>query len=78
MQQLLRKCEMALYGMAVCSFTMNKWGESLRDIETALLYDPDNARFQFLKARLLFNFYGACKTWQRDVIEYCLNLLKEI
>lgn len=50
--------------MAVCEFILREWSEALRDIEAALILDPKNCHYLFLKAKILQDWFSSPQGWE--------------
>jgi hypothetical protein len=64
--------------MAYCSFALQEWQVCLRDIEAALTVHTKNTHYEFLKIKALAACYGQSKSWEGEIIEECLKMLKSI
>lgn len=60
----MRKFHLTLYWMAVCEFILREWSEALRDIEAALILDPKNCHYLFLKAKILQDWFSSPQGWE--------------
>lgn len=75
-QHLLRNNDAAIIGLATASLKLKEWKAALRNAETGLLFRPGDLKYQLVKVKILVECYGACKSWEGEVMEECFKIIR--